>query len=214
MRVGEQIAEALIEHRAMSREQALRHAIELLDHVGIDDPRRNANAYPHQFSGGMRQRVMIAAALACRPGLLIADEPTTALDATLEIQIIHRLQKLQSDFGCAILFISHHLGVIAELCEEVVVMYAGEVVENGPMRDVFAHPRHPYTKKLLECDPARIKAVSRHLPVISGHLPDLVDLPAGCVFCERCDVAIAKCHSERPPASPGEHSAACHLVSS
>jgi len=211
--IGRQMTDVQHRDRSNMAEKRAR-AIRMLERVDIPNPKEQLGRYPHHLSGGMRQRVAIAMALMTEPGLLIADEPTTALDATLEIQIIHRLQKLQSDFGCAILFISHHLGVIAELCEEVVVMYAGEVVENGPMRDVFAHPRHPYTKKLLECDPARIKAVSRHLPVISGHLPDLVDLPAGCVFCERCDVAIAKCHSERPPASPGEHSAACHLVSS
>jgi oligopeptide/dipeptide ABC transporter ATP-binding protein len=187
-------------------------AVRMLERVDIPNPTEQLGRYPHQLSGGMRQRVAIAMALMTQPGLLIADEPTTALDATLEVQIIHRLQKLQRDFGCSILFISHHLGVIAELCEEVVVMYAGEVVEQGPMRAVFSNPKHPYTRKLLECDPARIEQASRQLPVIRGQLPDLVQLPAGCVFCERCDVAIPRCRSERPLPGQGDHRAACHLV--
>jgi oligopeptide/dipeptide ABC transporter ATP-binding protein len=203
-----------VQHRDQrSKAEKRARAIRMLARVDIPNPKEQLDRYPHHLSGGMRQRVAIAMALMTEPGLLIADEPTTALDATLEIQIIHRLQKLQRDFGCSILFISHHLGVIAELCDEVVVMYAGEVVEFGPMRDVFTRPLHPYTQKLLECDPARIEEISRHLPVISGHLPDLVNLSAGCVFCERCDAAIAKCRSERPLPGQSEHSAACHLVS-
>jgi oligopeptide/dipeptide ABC transporter ATP-binding protein len=159
----------------------------------------------------MRQRVAIAMALMAEPALLIADEPTTALDATLEVQIIERLQQLQQDFGCAILFISHHLGVIAELCDEVVVMYAGEVVESGPTRDVFRQPRHPYTRKLLECDPARIEEPTRVLPVISGELPDMVDLPGGCVFRSRCDSSIDRCTRERPNLEGNDHCVACHV---
>jgi oligopeptide/dipeptide ABC transporter ATP-binding protein len=209
--IGRQMTD--VQHRDKRNKAEKRaRAIRMLERVDIPNPREQLDRYPHHLSGGMRQRVAIAMALMTEPGLLIADEPTTALDATLEIQIVHRLQKLQRDFGCSILFISHHLGVIAELCDEVVVMYAGEVVEFGPMRDVFTRPLHPYTQKLLECDPARIEEVSRHLPVISGQLPDLVDLPAGCVFCERCDAAIAKCRLERPLPGPGAHSAACHLV--
>jgi oligopeptide/dipeptide ABC transporter ATP-binding protein len=153
-------------------------------------------------------------ALMTEPAFLIADEPTTALDATLEVQIIHRLQDLQSDFGCAILFISHHLGVIAELCDDVVVMYAGEVVEHGPVGEVFREPRHPYTRKLLECDPARIAKSDGHLPVIAGQLPDLVELPDGCVFRDRCDRAMERCRSERPEPANGARLAACHLVES
>jgi len=211
--IGRQMTD--VQHRdTRSMAEKRTRAIRMLERVDIPNPKEQLQRYPHQLSGGMRQRVAIAMALMTEPGLLIADEPTTALDATLEIQIIHRLQRLQRDFGCSILFISHHLGVIAELCEEVVVMYAGEVVEYGPMQDVFSNPLHPYTKKLLECDPARISEVSRHLPVISGHLPDLVDLPAGCVFCDRCDRAIDRCHTERPFAGKGSHRAACHLVNS
>jgi oligopeptide/dipeptide ABC transporter ATP-binding protein len=160
----------------------------------------------------MRQRVAIAMALMAEPALLIADEPTTALDATLEVQIIERLQQLQQDFACAILFISHHLGVIAELCDEVVVMYAGEVVESGPTREVFLKPQHPYTRKLLECDPARIEQATRNLPVIAGQLPDMVDLPGGCVFRSRCDTSIDRCAHERPTLEGGDHCAACHVA--
>jgi oligopeptide/dipeptide ABC transporter ATP-binding protein len=195
-----------------SKADKLERAISLLERVGIADAAEQLNRYPHHLSGGMRQRVAIAMALMTEPALLIADEPTTALDATLEVQIIHRLQQLQQDFGCAILFISHHLGVIAELCDEVVVMYAGEVVESGPTRDVFLKPRHPYTRKLLECDPASIKEATRNLPVIAGKLPDLVDLPGGCVFRSRCDASIDVCARERPALGGGDHCAACHVA--
>jgi peptide/nickel transport system ATP-binding protein len=196
----------------LSKAEKLARAIRLLDRVGIPDPAEHVKRYPHHLSGGMRQRVAIAMALMTKPALLIADEPTTALDATLELQIIGRLQQLQRDFGCAILFISHHLGVIAELCDEVVVMYAGEVVESGPTRDVFVNPQHPYTRKLLECDPARIEEATRNLPVIPGTLPDLVDLPAGCVFNSRCDKNIDLCTRERPFLEGAKHSVACHVA--
>jgi oligopeptide/dipeptide ABC transporter ATP-binding protein len=195
-----------------SKADKLARATLMLERVGIPDPAQQLDRYPHHLSGGMRQRVAIAMALMTEPGLLIADEPTTALDATLEVQIIHRLQQLQRDFGCAILFISHHLGVIAELCDEVVVMYAGEVVESGATRDVFLKPRHPYTRKLLECDPASIEHVTGRLPVIAGQLPDLVDLPDGCVFRPRCDQSIERCSRERPGLEGGDHCAACFVT--
>ena len=146
----------------------------MLARVGIPDPESRLGQYLHEFSGGMRQRIAIAMALMAEPALLVADEPTTALDATLEVQIIHRLRELQKDFHCSILFISHHLGVIAELCDRVVVMYAGEVVEQGTVRDVFHRAAHPYTRKLLECDPASIAQATRDLPTIPGDIPDLV----------------------------------------
>src|SRR5688500_16800506 len=139
-----------------SRGEKLDRAAEMIASVNIPDPVSRLRQYPHQFSGGMRQRIAIAMALMQEPDLLIADEPTTALDATLEVQVIHLLKALQRDFGCSILFVSHHLGVIAELCDRVAVMYAGEVAERGSVRDIFHHPRHPYTQKLLQCDPARI----------------------------------------------------------
>jgi oligopeptide/dipeptide ABC transporter ATP-binding protein len=211
MTIGRQMTD--IQYRDnRSKADKLARAAGLLQRVGIADPAEQLNRYPHHLSGGMRQRVAIAMALMTEPGLLIADEPTTALDATLEVQIIHRLQKLQQDLGCAILFISHHLGVIAGLCDEVVVMYAGEVVESGATRDVFLEPRHPYTRKLLECDPARIERSNRNLPVIAGQLPDLADLPGGCVFRPRCDESIELCARERPALGGDGHCAACHVT--
>jgi oligopeptide/dipeptide ABC transporter ATP-binding protein len=209
--IGRQMID--IQYRdSLSKAEKLSRAKNLLQRVGIADAAEQLNRYPHHLSGGMRQRVAIAMALMTEPALLIADEPTTALDATLEVQIINRLQQLQQDFGCAILFISHHLGVIAELCDEVVVMYAGEVVESGPTRDVFGQPRHPYTRKLLECDPARIEQATRNLPVIAGTLPDLVDIPGGCVFKPRCDKSIDLCTHERPPLDGSDHCTACHVA--
>ena len=211
MTIGRQMTD--IQYRDdRSASAKIARAVSMLGRVGIADPAEQLKRYPHHLSGGMRQRVAIAMALMTEPALLIADEPTTALDATLEVQIIHRLQQLQRDFGCAILFISHHLGVIAELCDEVVVMYAGEVVECGATRDVFDKPRHPYTRKLLECDPARIEQATRNLPVIPGTLPDLVDLPEGCVFKARCDERVAICERQRPTLSGEDQPAACHVT--
>jgi oligopeptide/dipeptide ABC transporter ATP-binding protein len=211
MTIGRQMTD--IQYRDnLSKGEKLTRAASLLQRVGIADPAEQLKRYPHHLSGGMRQRVAIAMALMTEPALLIADEPTTALDATLEIQIIHRLQQLQQDFGCAVLFISHHLGVIAELCDEVIVMYAGEVVESGATRDVFLSPRHPYTRRLLECDPARIEHATRNLPVIAGRLPDLADVPDGCVFRPRCDVSIDICARDRPSLVGGDHCGACHVT--
>lgn len=209
--IGRQMSHA--QHRSSaSRSEKKARSVMMLERVGIPDPEAQLKRYPHQLSGGMRQRVAIAMALMAEPSLLIADEPTTALDATLEVQIIHRLKDLQRELGCSILFISHHLGVIAELCNEVVVMYAGEVVESGSLRDVFTGPKHPYTQKLLECDPARIAEPTRKLPVIEGSLPNLVNLPEGCIFGARCPKAIARCGTERPRLAGGAHKAACHLA--
>jgi oligopeptide/dipeptide ABC transporter ATP-binding protein len=210
--IGRQMAD--VQHRSRSsRKEKSARSVTLLRRVGIPDAASQLHRYPHQLSGGMRQRVAIAMALMCEPALLIADEPTTALDSTLEVQIIHRLQELQRDFGCSILFISHHLGVIAELCDEVVVMYAGEVCESGSTREVFLEPRHPYTRKLLDCDPARIRERTRLLPVIEGNLPSLVELPGGCIFEERCAMSFDRCRSEHPQLTGGRHKSACHLAS-
>jgi oligopeptide/dipeptide ABC transporter ATP-binding protein len=173
-------------------------SMRMLEKVGIPDPQARLRDFPHQLSGGMRQRVAIAMALMMKPSLLIADEPTTALDATLEVQIIHQLKALQSEIGCSILFISHHLGVIAELCDHVVVMYAGEVVETGSVREIFHSPSHPYTRMLLACDPGGITERTKVLPIIRGFLPDLVDLPAGCVYRDRCDMATEACAEQKP----------------
>jgi oligopeptide/dipeptide ABC transporter ATP-binding protein len=171
--------------RAAPMAEKRRRAAEMLAEVGIPDAARRLDDYPHQFSGGMRQRICIAMALLMNPALLIADEPTTALDVTLEAQIIHLMRALKDEFQCSMLFVSHNLGLIAELCDEVVVMYAGEVVEQGEIRDLFHRAAHPYTQMLLECDPARITETRRELPTISGSVPDLIELPPGCIFSTR-----------------------------
>ena len=198
----------------ISTSEKRKRAAEVLGRVGIPDPENRLSAYPHQFSGGMRQRICIAMALLVEPALILADEPTTALDATLEVQIINLLKRLQEDVGCSILFVSHHLGTVAELCDEVVVMYAGEAVEVGPVRDIFRNPSHPYTQALLECDPGRIKEKTRHLPTITGEVPNLVDVPGGCIFRDRCPHAWDRCAEEHPPNyEAGErHKARCHLL--
>jgi oligopeptide/dipeptide ABC transporter ATP-binding protein len=190
-------------------------AIAMLRRVGIPDPEDRVDHYPNQFSGGMRQRIAIAMALLMNPGLLIADEPTTSLDVTLEAQIIHLLRALRATFHGSILFVSHNLGLIAELCDLVAVMYAGEIVEQGTVHDVFHRPSHPYTRQLLECDPARVAADwSGELPTIPGDVPDLLTLPPGCVFAPRCASAIDRCRAEAPGAVrvAAGHAAHCHLL--
>jgi peptide/nickel transport system ATP-binding protein len=211
--IGRQMIDIQYRERRGAREKRER-AVEMLAKVGIPDPALRLSAYPHQLSGGMRQRIAIAMALMVEPDLLIADEPTTALDATLEVQIIGLLERLQADFGCSILFVTHHLGVVAELCRDVVVMYAGEVAEEGSVRDIFHRPAHPYTRRLLECDPGAIKTRTRTLPTIPGEIPDLVDLPRGCVFRPRCDVAVPRCADEVPRLRmiAGPQAAACHVA--
>ena len=211
--IGRQMTDIQFRDRAGRAEKRSR-AEAMLAAVGIPDPSSRLGDYPHQLSGGMKQRVAIAMALLMQPALLIADEPTTALDATLEVQIIERLKALQGDIGCSILFISHHLGVIAELCDRVVVMYAGEVVESGDTAALFDEPRHPYTRALLACDPGRIAERTRVLPIIPGTLPDLVELPAGCVFRDRCDRASDVCATQRPTlaADAKNHRVACHFA--
>ena len=197
----------------ISRAEKLTRIIDMLKQVEIPDPELRLRQYPFQFSGGMLQRIAISMALMSRPDLLIADEPTTALDATLEVRIIEILRQLQQDYGCSILFISHHLGVVAELCQKVVVMYAGEMVESGELRDVFANPSHPYTRRLLECDPGHAKQSMRRLPTIPGDVPDLSNLPSGCAFAPRCDSALPKCVVQRPPTfnCGSGHEASCWL---
>lgn len=209
--IGRQMVD--IQHRLKaSRTEKLANAARMLGAVGIPDPEARLKLFPHEFSGGMRQRIAIAMALMSQPELLIADEPTTALDATLEVQIIERLKELQRDMGCAVLFISHHLGVIAELCDRVVVMYAGAVVESGTVREIFHDPRHPYTRRLIECDPGHIKTRARVLPTIPGEVPDLARLPEGCIFRDRCDRAMPRCAQVPPLVELKEgHRAACWL---
>jgi len=211
--IGTQMTDIQYRGKASAAEKRKRSAA-MLERVGIPDAANRLANFPHQFSGGMRQRIAIAMALQSEPDLLIADEPTTALDATLEVQILHRLRELQQSLRCSILFISHHLGVIAELCDEVSVMYAGEVVEQGSVRDIFHNARHPYARKLLECDPARIAEKTSNLPTIPGDIPDLVALPEGCIFRARCEQAMTRCASkvpERHQVGAGHH-AACHLL--
>ncbi len=197
----------------ISRAEKITRSINMLKQVEIPDPELRFRQHPSQFSGGMLQRIAIAMALMSRPDLLIADEPTTALDATLEVRIIDILRQLQQDYGCSILFISHHLGVVAELCQKVAVMYAGEIVESGELRDVFANPSHPYTRRLLECDPGHAKQSTRRLPTIPGDVPDLSNLPSGCAFAPRCDSALPKCVVQRPPIfnCGSGHEASCWL---
>ncbi|RWJ57953.1 MAG: ABC transporter ATP-binding protein [Mesorhizobium sp.] len=185
-------------HEQGSRSKKGARAIDMLHRVGIPDPRSRIGAYPHHFSGGMRQRICIAMALLVKPALLIADEPTTGLDATLEVQIIRLLKDLQKEIGCSILFVSHHLGAVAELCDRVAVMYAGEVVEEGSVRDIFHNPAHPYTRALLECDPGRIRQRTRTLPTIPGEVPSLLGNRKGCIFRARCSQAFSRCVHEDP----------------
>ncbi len=200
---------------SVSKAEKRKRAAAMLSRVGIPDAAHRLKSYPHHFSGGMRQRISIAMALLAKPALLLADEPTTALDATLEAQIVHRLRQLQKDLECSILFVSHHLGLIAELCDQVVVMYAGEVVEAGDVRDIFHRAGHPYTQALLECDPARIEKKTRNLPTIPGDIPNLANLPSGCIFENRCSKSFEKCQNASPPRCriSQTHTASCFLLS-
>jgi oligopeptide/dipeptide ABC transporter ATP-binding protein len=197
--VGAQIVEAIRMHQKKGRAEARAHAIEMLKLVGIPSPESNVDSYPHQLSGGMRQRVMIAMALACRPKLLIADEPTTALDVTIQAQILELLKKLQEQLGMAVVLITHDLGVIAEYAKDVVVMYAGRVVERAPVKEIFESPRHPYTKGLLGSIPVPKKGGERkRLPTIEGMVPDLRELAAGCRFADRCSMVKDACREAEP----------------
>ena len=211
--IGTQMVDILYRLDTSNAEKK-RRAADMLRLVGIPDAVMRLDEYPHQFSGGMRQRICIAMALMMNPALLIADEPTTALDVTLEAQIIHLLRELKNSFDCSILFVSHNLGLIAELCDQVVVMYAGEVIEQGNVHDLFHHPQHPYTRMLLECDPARIEKTGGELPTIGGNVPDLIELPSGCIFAPRCPSAFAPCNDEPPGTYTIErgHSARCFLL--
>ena len=208
---GEQVAEALRFHFGLDRASARRRVIALFDQVGLAEPDKIHDAYPHQLSGGMRQRVMIAMALACEPELLIADEPTTALDVTIQAQILGLLRDLVRERRMALLLITHDLGVVRELCERAVVLYGGRVVEAAPVADLFAAPRHPYTAGLAASIPS-IAARRRRLPQIPGTPPDPARLPSGCAFAPRCPVAIERCRAERPNLTDAGASrlAACH----
>src|SRR6201996_8309503 len=207
--VGEQIAEVVRLHQGLGRTAARRRAIEMLARVNIPDPERRAGEYPHRLSGGMRQRVMIAMALACRPALLIADEPTTALDVTIQSQILHLIRALQIEMSMSVLFITHNLGVVAQVADRVAVMYAGRIVEQGDVRTVFAAPLHPYTRALLGSLP-RVQVAGRdavqRLLSIPGQVPSPIALPPGCRFAPRCMLSDNLCCETMPilqPATPG-----------
>jgi len=212
--VGEQIAEAVREHEGLGRRGAFERAVEMLALVHIPNPGSRARDYPHQFSGGMRQRVMIAMALSCNPQLLIADEPTTALDVTIQAQILDLLGEMKSRFGTAILLITHAMGVVAETAQRVAVMYAGKVVEEAPVEELFARPRHPYTQGLIRSIPRLDRAGGKtRLAAIPGTVPSLADLPPGCRFAPRCAFAMTVCTRAVPPlreVAPG-HKVACVL---
>jgi peptide/nickel transport system ATP-binding protein len=212
--IGTQMTDIQFRDRTRSHQVKRAHAIALLGRVGIPDPERRIDNFPHQFSGGMRQRIAIAMALGARPELLIADEPTTALDVTLEAQILDLLRDLRRDLAGAILIITHHLGVVAELCDEVAVMYAGEIVEHGPVEAIFARPRHPYTRALLDCDPSTLAGDAKAFLTIGGRLPDLSLEPTGCPFAPRCPRVIERCRRELPTvvAVAPDHGAKCHLA--
>ncbi|MHB2165933.1 ABC transporter ATP-binding protein [Alsobacter sp. R-9] len=210
--IGDQIAEAVALHQKKDKRAAREVAVEMLDLVGIPDPRRRIDNYPHQMSGGMRQRAMIAMALCCRPKLLIADEPTTALDVTIQAQILDLMRKLQRELGMSILFITHDLGVVAEMADRVVVMYAGRVVEEGDVRDIFARPRMPYTRALMNSIPRLDRAGERRrLESIPGTVPNLLRPPPGCAFAPRCSFASDVCTMAIPPLedSGGGHMVRC-----
>jgi peptide/nickel transport system ATP-binding protein len=196
--VGEQIIEVLVRHKGLSRKEAHVRAIELLRRVKIPSPERRIDEYPHRLSGGMRQRVMIAIALACDPQLLIADEPTTALDVTIQAQILDLMRELKAESGAAIILITHDLGVVAEICDDVAVMYAGEIVEQAPVEALFDLPQHPYTIGLLGAIP-RLGDRAERLATIEGMVPNMAAPPVGCRFAPRCPFAIDRCRGERPP---------------
>jgi oligopeptide transport system ATP-binding protein len=211
--IGRQISEALELHLSMSGDEARQRTVELLELVGIPSAEDRVDNYPHQFSGGMRQRVMIAMGLSCNPQLLIADEPTTALDVTIQAQIIELVKRLKDELGMAIIWISHDLGVVAGIADRVMVMYAGRIVEEATVKELFANPRHPYTLGLIHSLPRLDNSSRQRLESIEGLPPDLIDYPPGCPFQARCKYRIDKCATERPPlmtVSSG-HKSACWI---
>ena len=215
MRISKQLTEVLVEHKGMSERDATNRSVEMLDLVRIPEARRRISMYPHEFSGGMRQRVMIAMALLCQPDLLIADEPTTALDVTVQAQILDLMRDLKRELNTAIVMITHDLGVIAGLSDRVMVMYAGNIVETGSVRDIFYRPLHPYTEGLLKSMPRVDEKTHEDLPSIPGQPPNLQHLPVGCNFRPRCPYAFAACDSDEPLLRPIDdgRAKACHLDS-
>ena len=211
--VGSQIAETVKRHRKdVSNDQAWKRAVEMLDLVRIPDAKRRAKSYPHEFSGGMRQRVMIAIALACNPRLLIADEPTTALDVTIQAQVLELMKGLSQEFGTAVMLITHDLGVVAGTCQQVNVMYAGNIIESAPVKQIFDTPAHPYTVGLLQSIPRLDEGRDTRLTPIAGQPPDLINPPTGCPYAPRCPKVQSRCRQEKPvlkPVGRGEQVAAC-----
>jgi oligopeptide transport system ATP-binding protein len=213
LKISRQLTEVMREHKGLDEAEARRRGIAMLELVGIPEAARRFDMYPHEFSGGMRQRVMIAMALLCEPDLLIADEPTTALDVTIQAQILDLLGRLKRELGMAIALITHDLGVVAGLCERVMVMYAGRAVEVAPAADLFRAPQHPYTRGLLLSMPRLDETTATELATIPGQPPNLQALPRGCVFADRCPYVYDRCRVERPPLAPygPSHAKACHL---
>ncbi len=211
--IGDQIIEGILLHQGVSRSEARRRAIEMLEAVAIPSPRRRIDEYPHQLSGGMRQRAMIAMALSCNPSLLIADEPTTALDVTIQAQVVDLMRQLQRDFKAAIMFITHDLGVVADIADDVVVMYLGEIVERAPVREIFHNPKHPYTQGLMGSLPSLTLPRKQRLPAIEGNVPSPFSLPGGCRFAPRCPHVMDVCRGRSPRLTDvgPEHQAACYL---
>jgi len=210
--VGEQIVETIRKHDPVSKEEARKRALHLFERVRIPSPERRLDAYPHEMSGGMRQRAMIALALSCKPEILLADEPTTALDATVQVQILLLLRELQHELGLSVIFVTHDIGVAVEVADRIAVMYAGRIVEIGPVRDVIRNPRHPYTIGLLSTRGHGGRLSGKRLPAIPGSPPDLANLPPGCAFAPRCALANETCRASAPsPVSITEgHLVRCH----
>ncbi len=212
--VGQQIIEAIRRHEDVSEATAKQRALALFERVRIPSPERRLQAYPHEMSGGMRQRAMIALALACQPQLLLADEPTTALDATVQIQILLLLRELQKEMGLSVIFVTHDIGAAVEVADRIAVMYAGRIVEEGPARTLMRDPRHPYTRALLQSRADGALAKGQRLETIAGSPPDLTDLPKGCAFASRCKVAVPECQATRPDITwlADGHSVRCLLA--
>lgn len=212
IRISDQMAEVLTLHKGVSKAQAIKESVRMLDAVRIPDAANRIRSYPHEFSGGMRQRIMIAMALLCQPRLLIADEPTTALDVTVQAQIMQVLSDIRQDFGAAIILITHDLGVVAGFCDRTLVLYGGQIMEDGPTEELFASPSHPYTRGLLKAVP-RLDRADTTLATIAGEPPDMSRLPHGCPFSPRCAQMLEVCPSQRPSLDPygDARRRACHL---
>ena len=198
LKISTQMIDVIRNHNDLSKKDAKQRAIDMLRTVGIPAPEKRVNEYPHQLSGGMRQRVMIAMALSCHPSLLLADEPTTALDVTIQAQVMQEMVRLKDELDMSMVLVTHDLGVVAESCDRVVVMYCGEVIEQGTVRELFAHPKHPYTHGLLRSIPVVRDKKIRRLPTVEGVVPDLFNLPSGCRFADRCPHATDICHQDAP----------------